>query len=148
MKVSNNCIELVKECEGFRANAYKCPAGIWTIGYGETKGVKPGDVTTEPDALRKLLVRLDEFTKEVLTLLKVAPTQGQLDALVSFAYNFGSGALATSTLLRKHNEGDFLAAQAEFLKWNKVTNPVTKKKEVSNGLTKRRRLEAALYGRE
>ena len=84
MKVSNNCIELVKEREGFRAKAYKCSAGVWTIGHGETKGVKPSDVITEPEALRKLLIRLDEFTKEVLALLKITPTQGQLDALVSF----------------------------------------------------------------
>lgn len=147
MKVSNNCIELVKDCEGFRANAYKCPAGIWTIGYGETKGVKPGDVISEPEAARRLKLRLDEFAKDVLSLLKINPTQSQLDALTSFAYNLGIGALQSSTLLKKHNDGEFTVAQCEFIKWDKAKNPKTGKKEPLPGLTKRRRLEAALYGK-
>ena len=145
MKVSNNCIELVKEREGFRAKAYKCPAGIWTIGYGETKGVKPSDVISEPEAARRLKLRLDEFAKDVLSLLKINPTQSQLDALTSFAYNLGIGALQSSTLLKKHNDGEFTVAQCEFLKWDKAKNPKTGKKEPLPGLTKRRRLEAALY---
>lgn len=138
-KISDSCIVLVKTFEGFRADAYKCPAGVWTIGYGHTEDVKVGDKITEPQAAFLLRNELDEFAIKVEKLLKKA-TQSQFDALVSFAYNVGVGALGSSTLLKKHNAGDYEAAQNEFLKWNKAAG-----KELA-GLTKRRLHESALYG--
>ena len=138
-KISDTCVSLVKTFEGFRSEAYKCPAGVWTIGYGHTEDVKAGDKITEPQATFLLRNELDEFAIKVEKLLKKA-TQSQFDALVSFAYNVGVSALASSTLLKKHNAGDYEAAQKEFLKWNKAAG-----KELA-GLTKRRLHESALYG--
>jgi lysozyme len=146
MKVSKDCVDLVKTFEGFRSEAYKCPAGIWTIGYGHTKNVKPKDVITERQALQLLQDELNEFADKVNKLLKIETSQAQFDALVSFAYNLGVASLQSSTLLKKHNTGDFLAAADEFLKWDKAK--VNGKLTVLSGLSKRRRHESALYGRE
>lgn len=138
-KISDTCVSLVKTFEGFRADAYKCPAGVWTIGYGHTEDVKPGDKITEPQAAYLLRKELEEFSVKVDKLLKKV-SQNQFDALVSFAYNVGVSALGGSTLLKKHNAGDYDAAKDEFLKWNKAAG-----KELA-GLTKRRLHESALYG--
>lgn len=140
MKISEQCVNMVATFEGFRGEAYKCPAGVWTIGYGHTEDVKPGDKITEATAKAMLRTELQEFAVKVEKLLKKA-TQDQFDALVSFAYNVGVSALASSTLLKKHNAGDYLAAQEQFLKWNRAAG-----KELA-GLTKRRQHEAALYGK-
>ena len=145
MKVSKDCVDLVKTFEGFRSEAYKCPAGIWTIGYGHTKNVKPKDVITEGRASQLLQDELNEFADKVNKLLKIETSQAQFDALVSFAYNSGVASLQSSTLLKKHNTGDFLAAADEFLKWDKAK--VNGKLTVLSGLSKRRRHESALYGR-
>ena len=146
MKVSKDCVDLVKTFEGFRSEAYKCPAGIWTIGYGHTKNVKPKDVITDGQASQLLQDELNEFADKVNKLLKIETSQAQFDALVSFAYNLGVASLQSSTLLKKHNTGDFLAAANEFLKWDKAK--VNGKLTVLSGLSKRRRHESALYGRE
>lgn len=138
-KISEKCVTLVKTFEGFAAKAYKCPAGVLTIGYGHTLDVSPSDVVTEAQAAFMLKQELDEFAIKVENLVKKA-TQNQFDALVSFAYNVGVSALASSTLLKKHNAGDYEAAQKEFLRWDKAAG------KVLPGLTKRRTHESALYG--
>lgn len=140
MKVSKDCIDLVKHFEGFVAKAYKCPAGVWTIGYGHTLNVHPTDVITEGQASVMLQEELDEFAEKVSKLVKKA-TQSQFDAMVSFAYNVGVAALASSTLLKKHNAGDYAEAQKQFLRWDKAAG------KTLAGLTKRRVHEAALYGK-
>lgn len=145
MKVSKDCVDLVKVFEGFRSEAYKCPAGVWTIGYGHTLNVHHTDVITEGQASVLLQEELDEFADKVYSLLKIETSQAQFDALVSFAYNLGVASLQSSTLLKKHNVGDFLAAANEFLKWDKAK--VNGKLTVLSGLSKRRRHESALYGR-
>jgi len=145
MKVSKDCVDLVKVFEGFRSEAYKCPAGVWTIGYGHTLNVHPTDVITEGQASVLLQEELDEFADKVNKLLKIETSQAQFDALVSFAYNLGIASLQSSTLLKKHNVSDFLAAANEFLKWDKAK--VNGKLTVLSGLSKRRRHESALYGR-
>lgn len=138
-KISDKCVTLVKTFEGFAAKAYKCPAGVLTIGYGHTLDVSPSDVVSEPQAAFMLKQELDEFAIKVEKLVKKA-TQNQFDALVSFAYNVGTAALASSTLLKKHNAGDYEAAQKEFLRWDKAAG------KTLAGLTKRRVHESALYG--
>lgn len=140
MKISNNCVSLVKQFEGFEAKAYKCPAGVWTIGYGHTLNVHPTDVITEGQASVLLQEELDEFAEKVSKLVKKA-TQSQFDAIVSFAYNVGVAALASSTLLKKHNVGDYAEAQKQFLRWDKAAG------KTLPGLTKRRIHESALYGK-
>lgn len=90
---SKDCIGLVKRWEGFRAKAYLCPAGVPTIGYGHTKDVKLGDTITHNQATELLYEDLGKFAHAVNRLVSVPLTQGQFDALVSFTYNLGVGAL-------------------------------------------------------
>jgi lysozyme len=125
--------------------AYRCPAGVWTIGWGETDGVRPGDRCTPEQADRWLLEDLEERTRAVRDLCTVEPSPNELGAMVSLAYNIGLGAFATSTVLRRHNAGDRQAAARAFALWNKARNPRNGALEVLNGLTIRRSLEAALY---
>lgn len=139
MKASINCINLIKESEGFRDKAYKCPAGIWTIGFGFTKGVKPSDTTTLDEAIARLAVELEDYEAGVLEHVRVPLTQGQFDALVDFAFNLGVGALSESTLLRKLNDGDLMGAANEFPRWVKSGG------KTLPGLVKRRAAERALF---
>lgn len=135
----------IAESEGCRLKAYRCPAGVWTCGWGETDGVGPNTVWTQAYADQRLCDSLGERVGAVLDLCKVEPTRKQLGALVSLSYNIGVGALAKSTVLKAHNRGDYLAAARAFALWNKYRNPRTGKLEVSNGLTARRAREAAMY---
>jgi lysozyme len=131
---------IVKRFEGCKLKAYKCPAGIWTIAYGRTTNVKPGDTCTQRQADDWLEAEFDEFELRVQSLIGKAPTtDNQLIALVSFAYNVGIGALAGSTLLKKHRGGYHAAAKLEFAKWTKGGG------KVLPGLVKRRAAEAELY---
>lgn len=145
MKTGNKGIELIKRYEGFRSRAYKCPAGIWTIGYGHTRGVKSGDVITE--AQGEMFLRADLATAErAVTSQRLTLSQNQFDALVSFVFNVGAGNFNRSTLLKKAktNVNDTSIAD-EFRKWNKARNPKTGKLEILPGLTRRRGDEINLY---
>ena len=131
------------ESEGCRLKAYKCPAGKWTCGWGETDGVGPSTIWSQDFADKRLCDSLIYRTQTVLAACTVAPTANQLCALVQFAYNYGGW--RTSTVLKCHNKGDFMSAARAFDLVNMFTNPKTGKKEVSAGLTARRKREAALY---
>ena len=117
MTPSTNCIDMIKSFEGMKLKAYKCPAGIWTIAYGATAGVKEGDTMTEAEAIDRLKRDVANLSVGVQKLLHVRVTQNQLDALISFAYNVGLGRFSTSTLLKKVNSGHFIEAANEFGKW-------------------------------
>jgi len=129
----------IAQSEGCRLQAYRCPAGVPTIGWGETQGVKMGDTCTQAEADRRLCDRLKEFADGVRALLTRDPSQNELGAMVSLAYNIGLGGFKKSTVLRRHNEGDFQSAARAFALWNKAGG------QVLNGLTARRAREAALY---
>lgn len=91
MVTSQTGIDLITKWEGFKNTAYKCPAGVWTIGYGHTKGVKKGDTCTKAQALEYLKSDLATAEKNVRSFNKVYNwTQNEFDALVSFAFNIGS----------------------------------------------------------
>lgn len=142
-------IELIKRFEGFRTKAYKCSAGVWTIGYGATyymdgTKVKEGDTITEAKAEELLNWMVEvQYGASVNNLVKVYITPYQHDALTSFAYNVGSGNLKTSTLLKKVNKNPEDPSIAnEFAKWNKCNG-----KELA-GLTRRRKAESELYFKE
>ena len=135
----NPAIPLIKEFEGCKLKAYKCPADVWTIGYGHTDGVKEGDEITQQKADLLLANDVDLFTAGVQRLVSSDINRNQLGALVSFAFNLGLGNLRHSTLLRLVNQGDFLNAANEFLKWNKANG------KVLLGLTRRREAEKALF---
>lgn len=138
--------------------AYLCPAGVWTYGWGETDNVSPGDRCTKEQADRWLCEDLTDRVTIILASCKVKPNENQLSAFVRFAYNIGMGwdpnkpkpkgakdGFRQSTVLRRHNEGNFDAAARAFDLWNEAFNPATGKREVSRGLTARRKREAALY---
>lgn len=140
MKTSKKGIDLIKRFEGCKLSTYKCSAGVSTIGYGHTgKDVMPGMKITSEEAQRLLEKDLANFEKGV-DLLGLRFNQHQFDALVSFAFNLGLGALKSSTLLKKAriNVND-QSIYAEFLKWNKAGGRPLK------GLTTRRTAEADLY---
>lgn len=139
MKTSNKGIELIKRHEGFRANAYKCPADVWTIGYGHTRGVKSGDVIGKAQGERFLIQDVQIAEREVnshgLTF-----NQNQFDALVSFVFNIGSGNFTRSTLLRKLKvDTNDATISYEFSRWKYAGG------KVLPGLVKRRKEEAELY---
>lgn len=139
MKISQKGLDLIKKWEGCKLTAYKCPAGIWTIGYGSTgPHVKQGMVITQAQADALLLKDVSRFELGVNAMASKF-TQGQFDALVSFAFNLGLGNLASSTLLKKHKAGDYAAAADNFGKWVNAGG-----KRLA-GLVKRRADERALY---
>ncbi|HXG01499.1 MAG TPA: lysozyme [Bacteroidota bacterium] len=121
--------------------AYLCPAGVWTIGYGHTGGVKEGDRITLQQAEELLKQDLERFEECIRRSVTVPLNQNQFDALVSFAFNVGCMALENSTLLRKLNAGDYAGAAQEFGKWVKSRGVILP------GLIKRRDAERALFER-
>lgn len=131
--------EIIKEFEGLELKAYKCPAGVWTIGYGHTKKVSAGDVITEGEADILLALDVQDAESAVNAYVDVDINQNQFDALVSFVYNLGAGNFKSSTLLRKLNQGDYLGAANEFQRWNKAGGKVLR------GLVRRRKAEANLF---
>lgn len=138
-----SAVALVAEFEACRLRAYRCPAGVWTLGWGETDGIAPGMVWSQAQADQRFCDSLTAFTHQVQALLKVHAEPNQLGALVSLAYNIGIGAFARSSVLKAHNAGDEQAAARAFGLWNKarVNGVLT----VLAGLTRRRAAEAALY---
>jgi lysozyme len=139
MKTSKKGIELIKSFEGLRLEAYLCPAGVWTIGYGHTKTAKPGQKITSLEAENLLKQDLVSYEAAVNNE-NLNINQNQFDALVSFAFNCGVGAFRSSTLLRlvKNNPCDANICN-QFAKWVNATNGKLP------GLIKRRKMEADLY---
>ena len=146
MKLSDKGYDLIKRFEGYSDRPYKCPAGISTIGYGNTyypngTKVKITDKQITREYANEILAHTaDEFAADVLKLVKTNITVNQLNALTSFAYNVGMGNFQKSTLLKlvNINPNDAMIAK-EFLKWNKAAGKELK------GLTNRRIAESALY---
>ena len=142
--VSQKGLAIIKEFEGLRLKAYRCPAGVLTIGYGWTHGVKPGMVWTRHKAEEMLVEGVKPYAAAVAAVIGKAPTtQGQFDALVSFCYNAGTGNFRKSSMLKLHRAGRYQAAADAFMSWTKAR---TKKGFVSlPGLVRRRKHERALY---
>lgn len=144
-----SALELIKKYEGFSSKPYLCPAGVWTIGYGNTKypdGIRVGKndpSISEKEALQLLSLTVEkEFLPKVLELspiLKQHPNK--LAAILSFCYNLGAGAYANSTLRKKVNASQFEQASKEFSKWVMASG------KKLNGLVKRRAEEAELFMR-
>ena len=140
MKTNKAGLALIRQFEGCRLKAYKCPAGVWTIGYGWTHGVKPTDQWTQAQAEEMLVKGLDQYENAVQSAIGAhATTSNQFSALVSICYNIGAGNFVKSSMLRHHKAGDYAKAADAFLLWNKAGG------KVLNGLTKRRQAERALY---
>ena len=134
MKSSELLINKIIEFEGCKLTAYKCPAGVWTIGVGHTKGVKQGQTITEAQAMSLLKGDLLPCENYVNNL------GGQFDSLVSFSFNLGTAALGRSTLLKYIRQGKAEQyIRGEFAKWVKSGG------KTLAGLVKRRAWEADRY---
>lgn len=144
MKTGKQGLDLIKHYEGCKLNAYLCPSGIPTIGYGHTSNIKMTDVITQEQAESLLKQDLLPREKDLNGHFPNGLDQNKFDALISFIYNLGGGAFDVSLLLKliKNNaENDLI--YAEFLKWDKArVNGILKS---LHGLTKRRKSEAELF---
>lgn len=138
MQPSQNCFDLIENSEGCRLTAYQDSKGVWTIGYGHTLGVYPGQAITQATA--EHLLHLDvEYAVNCVNDHALPCTQGQFDALVDFVFNLGPSALLTSHLLMYHRAGQYDKAAEEFPKWDHCGG------QVLRGLLIRREKEQALY---
>jgi lysozyme len=134
---------LIKSFEGFRSQAYLDQAGIPTIGWGETKGVKMGDTITKELAEKWFQKEVRKLEKFLLSVIEVPLNQNQFDALVSLVYNIGTGQFLKSTILKQLNAGNYKLAGNHILDWCKIrTND---KLTISDGLQKRRMIEKRLF---
>ena len=139
MKLSDKGIALITSFEGLRLTAYRCQANVLTIGYGHTAGVKEGDGITKEQAIKYFRKDVERFEKAVLEYVTVPLEQHQFDALVSLAFNIGAGAFIGSTLLGMLNQGNYIGAASQFLRWNKAGG------KVSKGLVRRRDAEKDMF---
>lgn len=145
MAVNDATIELIKEFEGFRADAYRDPVGILTIGYGTTAsagvGIVPklGMTITQDEAEVYLRRAVDKFAAKIRPGITVPINDNQFGAFVSLAYNIGPSAFLSSTALRKFNAGDLAGAADAILLFNKAGG------KVLNGLVRRREAERKLF---
>ena len=145
MKTSQQGLDLIKRYEGYKAKPYKCPAGLWTVGYGHLIG----DGHTLPNNCNRIFT-LEEinallakdvirFERGIERYISIPITQNMFDALISFSFNLGLGTLQRSSLRQKINRGDFEGAKKVLLKYNKANGKVLK------GLDLRRKAEAMLF---
>lgn len=144
MKISDDGMALIKRFEGLRLQAYQDSVGVWTIGYGWTQPVAgrkvgAGMAINAATAERLLACGVAQFEQGVERRVTVPITQGQFDALVSFAYNLGLRALENSTLLRRLNAGDRQGAADQFGRWVNAGGVRL------DGLVARRAAERALF---
>lgn len=148
MNISQNGVDMIKSFEGFRSSSYLDSVGVPTIGYGTTHingiPVHLGNASiSEAQAEVYLRKDLEDAVKAVNKLVHVEINQNQFDALVSFVYNLGAGALASSHLLTYLNGKKYISAGDEFHKWDK--GHINGKLVQIAGLTKRRLLEEKLF---
>jgi lysozyme len=133
-------IKLIKDSEGCKLTSYKCPAGIWTLGYGQTQNIKQGMTWTQQqadeDVAKTALAVLNQAVK-VSPILATVNIE-KLAAIADFIYNLGVGNYAKSTLKKQVDAGNWMAASSEIKKWNKAAGKELK------GLTVRRGKEAVL----
>jgi lysozyme len=145
---TDKALDLLKQLEGLRLQAYQDDAGIWTVGYGHTgKDVVPGTLWTQAYADEALQRDLQRFVSGVQALVSSSPlaalNDNQFSALVIFAYNVGLQALAGSTLLRHINGGMVSYAPNDFMQWCHIHKDGVL--VVDPGLQKRRQAEVALF---
>ena len=139
MQISKEGLALIKFFEGCELEAYKCPAGVWTIGYGHTKDVKEGDKINKDEANNLLEEEMIEYESYIDDMVDVELNQSQYDALCAWVYNLGPSNLGNSTLLKVLNEGKYEEVPQQIKRWNKANG------EVLTGLIRRREAEALLF---
>ena len=139
MQISQEGIALIKKFEGCELESYKCAAGVWTIGYGSTKGVEKGNTITQKEADDLLTEEMNEYESYVNHMVETDLKQNEFDALVSWVYNLGPTNLSSSTLLQKLNNKDWNDVPNQIKRWNKAGGVV------KQGLIRRREAEALLF---
>ena len=139
MEISQEGLSLIKKFEGCKLEAYKCAAGVWTIGYGSTNDVEKGMKISQERADMLLLEDVDVFEEAVNKLVEVPLEQNQFDALISWTFNLGPTNLKNSTLLKVLNNKDYDGVPAQIKRWNKAGG------KVLQGLIRRREAEALLF---
>ena len=139
MIISIPGVELLTHFEGLKLEAYQDSVGVWTIGYGHTKGVVSGMKVTESQANNLLRTELIEYQNYINSMVKVNLDQCQFDALVCWVYNLGPTNLSNSTLLTLLNQGVKLQIPKQIRRWNKAGGKVLK------GLVRRREAEALMF---
>ncbi len=118
MKISQAGIDLIKRYEGFVSKPYLCPAGVWTVGYGSTRGVTRDTPPVTKEQAEEILRRdVKSAEAAVMRLCPSLKKQNRFDAIVSFTFNLGAGALQRSTLRQKINRKDHLDVPPELMKW-------------------------------
>lgn len=142
-RVNGATLALIQQWEGKRLTAYQDVAGVWTVGYGSTRDVRPGMRITEAEAVARLRIDLADAEQAVWNAVDVDLNDNQFGALVSFVFNVGAGAFRGSSLLRKLNAGDYGAVPGELAKWNKAR--VNGRLQPVAGLSNRRAAEAGLW---
>ena len=145
MNINDEGLQIIMHYEGFSSEPYKCPADVWTIGYGSTRYPDGSPVSadavaiSEETAVEWLLGELEENEKQVGWLISSELNENQFSALCSFVYNLGSGNLQSSTLRSKLNRSDYEGAADEFPKWRMAGG------RVLQGLVRRRADEHRLF---
>jgi lysozyme len=144
MKITEEGLALIRRSEGFRETAYRCPAGVWTIGYGHTAQAGPPKVVagmkiSEAEARRILVADAGRIAADVRAALTRELGDAQFSALVSFAFNVGVGAFRGSSVLAAVNAGRFAEVPGRLKLWVKAGG------RVLPGLERRRAAEAALF---
>ena len=141
MNIGERGLELIKSFEGCRLMPYQDSVGVWTVGYGSTTDVQPGESISAAEAEERLRKDCADAEDCVNSTVSVPLTQHEFDALVSFVFNLGCGNFRKSTLLRKLLDSDYDGAAQEFRKWDKAGG------QQLAGLTRRRAAEANLFER-
>lgn len=139
MLISEDGINLIRQHEGCRLEAYPCPGGVWTVGYGHTRSAHAGLKITQAQAEELLKSDVDKVNMALQKYIQVSLEQRQWDALGSFVFNVGEGAFARSSLLKLLNQGQFADIPAQLMRWTYA------KGQQWPGLVRRRRDEAALW---
>ena len=139
MNISKEGLALIKKFEGCELEAYRCPAGVWTIGFGTIKDVKEGDRITKDEANHLLEEEMIEYESYINDMVEVELNQSQYDALCAWVFNLGPSNLGSSTLLKVLNEGKYEEVPQQMKRWNKANG------EVLTGLIRRREAEALLF---
>ena len=139
MEISQEGIALIKRFEGCKLQAYKCSAGVPTIGFGSTRGVTMDMEISQDRAEALLLEDVSDFEEEVNKCVKGPLSQNQFDALVAWTFNLGGSNLRSSTMLKVLNNGEYDKVPSEMKRWNRAGG------QVLEGLVRRRTAEALMF---
>ena len=139
MKISEDGLELIKKFEGCETTAYQDSVGVWTIGFGHTKGVEEGQTCSIEDAESMLAEEMDEYEGYINNMVKVELQQHEFDALVAWVYNLGPTNLGESTMLKVLNGGQFDRVPDEMNRWTRAGG------KILEGLVRRRQAESLMF---